>query len=135
MTAPVVVLAWLAADQAVSSVLATAADGRSWQEVLGQTAANVGAFITLLGAAWWLVGPRVREWVRKTAGRSAVTAVNHAEPAQEAAEHAATAAMTSLHLAELMARISEQLEDVAQELGGLTRMIAARVAQEGTQDE
>ena len=109
----------LAGELAGSTAVANA--GQPLRDVLLQTGATVGAFATVTAALWWLTGPRIREWVRKTAGADG--SAQH--PAVDAAEQASVAASTSVAVAGVLDELVAAVADVQTELAGLTRLVAA----------
>lgn len=105
----------------------TAASGRGWASLLQQAAATITALTVLLGAIWWLVGPRIRTYLREQshAARSVGTVA-----AELPAARADLAEQLEAVTAEL-ARVRGQLHDHLLMAQGETRLVSELLIRAG----
>lgn len=93
-------------------------------QLLQQAAATVGAFTVIGGAGAWLLGPRIRAYIRAQVETRQATA----GAAEEAAAHSTVAASTAVEVATVLADVTERLDHVEGRLDAedlVLRLVAA----------
>lgn len=95
-------------------------------ELVQQAAVTVGSLVTLVGATWFLIGPRVREWVQATREVRDATArtLTQGSPLLRDAQRAADAAHVLDDARSRLAVIEARLEALTYRQSALDDRVA-----------